>query len=422
MNATRTFRSYIIYVWPASPYPRYERHSAHPYRAITRPTMSLTPLPTRSVCSSPQGYKVLLVSPFHAGSHRAWAEGLMHHSQHDITLVSLPGRFWKWRMQGGMVPLARSIRALLTSGYRPDILLVTDMVHLPVLTGLLADVLPAEVVKILYMHENQLTYPVQGKLDLSYAVMNWLSQMAADYIVFNSYFHLQDWFKHLPGMLRSFPDFRETATLEPLQARSHVLPVGIDPPIRTPALEPLTATPHILWNHRWDHDKRPDRFFQNLYRLQAAGQPFVLLAAGETFEKIPEAFTEAAHRLQAHIGHWGYAPSRQAYWDLLYQADLVISTTEHEFFGISVLEAIAAGAFPLLPRRFSYPELLPPVLHQACLYDDLEDLWAKTRQRVADPRRAPPSLVRHVRTAYAWTHIATLYDTYLSSFRDRARV
>ncbi len=363
--------------------------------------------------------QVLLVSPFHTGSHRSWAEGLIRHSQHNITLVSLPGRFWKWRMQGGSVRLARHIRELLNSGYRPDILLVTDMVHLPVLTGLLSDVLAPEVVKVLYMHENQLTYPVQGKLDLSYAVMNWLSQVAADYVVFNSHFHRQNWFKHLPGMLRSFPDFRETGTIPLLKNRSCVLPVGIDPPERVPAVEPLRQTPYILWNHRWDHDKRPDRFFQNLYRLQAAGQPFVLLAAGETFEKIPEAFVEAETRLRSHIRHWGYAESRQAYWDLLYQSDLIMSTTEHEFFGISVLEAIAAGAFPLLPRKFSYPELLPSTLHEACLYDDLEDLWMKTWQRISEPRRAPPSLVRHVRTQYGWPHVAHVYDSFFCSFRDR---
>ncbi len=387
---------------------------------MSAPTLPAGSSPSRTPASVP-ACEVLLVSSFHAGSHRAWAEGLIHHSQHHITLISLPGRFWKWRMQGGAVRLARRIRELLATGYQPDILLATDMVHLPVLTGLLSDVLPPAVVKILYMHENQLTYPVQGKLDLSYAVMNWLSQVAADYIVFNSHFHRQDWFKHLPGMLRSFPDCRETGTVEALQSRSHVLPVGIEPPARVPATEPRDPTPHILWNHRWDHDKRPDRFFQNLYRLQATGQPFALLAAGETFEKIPDAFVEAETRLRPHIRHWGYAKSLQAYWELLYQADMVMSTTEHEFFGISVLEAIAAGAFPLLPRRFSYPELLPSHLHQACLYDDLEDLWTKTRQRAADPRRAPPSLVQHVRTRYGWAQVASLYDTCFHSWRIGGR-
>ena len=82
-------------------------------------------------------------------------------------------------------------------------------------------------------------------------------------------------------------------------------------------------------------------------------------------------------RLADAIEHWGYVASRAEYLRLLAASDLVISTADHEFFGISVLEAIAAGAFPLLPNRLSYPELIPPELHSACLYNDEDDLFAK---------------------------------------------
>ena len=37
---------------------------------------------------------------------------------------------------------------------------------------------------------------------------------------------------------------------------------------------------------------------------------------------------------------------------------MIVSTADHEFFGISVVEAISAGASPLLPERLSYPEIL----------------------------------------------------------------
>lgn len=39
-------------------------------------------------------------------------------------------------------------------------------------------------------------------------------------------------------------------------------------------------------------------------------------------------------------------------------SDLIISTANHEFFGISILEAIAAGAYPVLPKMLAYPEVL----------------------------------------------------------------
>ena len=37
-----------------------------------------------------------LISPYHGGSHRAWAEGLQAFTQHDVTLLTLPARFWPW--------------------------------------------------------------------------------------------------------------------------------------------------------------------------------------------------------------------------------------------------------------------------------------------------------------------------------------
>ena len=45
--------------------------------------------------------RVLLVEPYYGGSHKAWADGYGAHSAYEVTLVSHPARFWKWRMQGG---------------------------------------------------------------------------------------------------------------------------------------------------------------------------------------------------------------------------------------------------------------------------------------------------------------------------------
>ena len=51
-----------------------------------------------------------------------------------------------------------------------------------------------------------------------------------------------------------------------------------------------------------------------------------------------------------------------------------MSTANHEFFGISSVEAALSGCALLLPNRLSYRELVPPSLHNLVLYGDAEQL------------------------------------------------
>jgi glycosyltransferase involved in cell wall biosynthesis len=361
---------------------------------------------------------VWLLSPYHTGSHRAWAEGYQRHSRHRVELLTMAGRFWKWRMQGGAVELAEQARRRLETEAAPHVILATDMLNLPVWLGLLRQSLPSSIPILLYMHENQLTYPWRpGEApDFTYGMINWLSQLAADRILFNSQFHRESWFDELSRLLKHFPDYNHLEQIGQAAARSMVLPVGINviPPRERHPI-PSTQPPLILWNQRWEYDKRPDRFFALLYRLQADGCAFRLAVAGENFRNAPQEFEEARQRLADRIVHWGFLPNKEEYNRLLGEADLVISTTDHEFFGISVLEAVAAGAFPLLPNRLSYPELIPQELHPACIYADEEDLYAKAVQRLRFPRPAPPSLRDYVTVNHSWPVVAEQYDAAIES-------
>ena len=141
--------------------------------------------------------KILLLSPYHSGSHQAWADGYTHFSQHEICLLTLPGRLWKWRMAGGAIPLAQKF---LASDFVPDLVLATDMVDLATFLALTRHRL-GNVPAVLYMHENQLTYPLPkakgkgpmrrnwGVRERQYVLINWKAQLAADAIFFNSQHH-----------------------------------------------------------------------------------------------------------------------------------------------------------------------------------------------------------------------------------------
>lgn len=339
---------------------------------------------------------IWLLNPYHAGSHRAWAEGYAAHSRHRVRVLAMQGSFWKWRMQGGALELAAQARTRLAAGERPDVLLATSMTNLPAFLALTRRDLGAVPV-VLYMHENQLTYPpAPGTTrDLTYGMIQHLSMLAADRVCFNSAYHLRAWFDELPRMLKHFPDHSHLETVEAVRAKSLVLPVGCDlrrldrHRVRRPVGDSPAQPPLILWNQRWEYDKDPKTMLQALYALSDEGIPFRVALAGENFRVQPIEFSEARERLGDRLIHFGYAEDEAAYARLLWSADVVFSTALHEFFGVGIVEAIYCGARPVLPDRLSYPELLPPEVREGCLYRDFDGLLALLRAALADPRPAP---------------------------------
>ncbi|MDZ7792587.1 MAG: glycosyltransferase [Spirochaetia bacterium] len=145
----------------------------------------------------------------------------------------------------------------------------------------------------------------------------------------------------------------------------------------------------VLWNHRWEHDKNPEEFFRVLFSLQEGGLAFRLAVVGEQFSRYPRIFDEARDKLAEEIVQFGYVEDRAAYYRWLRQADIVVSTANQENFGLSIAEAAAAGAYPLLPQRLSYPELIPPEYHGACLYDDNNELENRLAELISRSFTAP---------------------------------
>jgi glycosyltransferase involved in cell wall biosynthesis len=164
----------------------------------------------------------------------------------------------------------------------------------------------------------------------------------------------------------------------------------------------------VLWNQRWEYDKDPETMLRALYALADEGLRFRVALAGENFRVTPAEFDEARTRLGDRLQHCGYAESDADYAGLLHRADIVLSTAIHEFFGVSVVEAVYCGCLPVLPNRLSYPELIPPELHGCCLYDDFDGLLAKLRAAIAEPF-APPGL-RQAMARFDWSVQAARYD------------
>lgn len=353
--------------------------------------------------------KLLIVEPYFGGSHRAWAEGYRRHSAHEIRLVTHRAAWWKWRMRGSAVTLAEEIDRVRAEGWEPDVVVVTDMVDLPALRWF-ADL--ERVPVALYLHETQLTYPeVPGaEPDLSYAFTNWLSALAADTVVFNSGYHLQSFFEKLPGLLRHFPDHTHEHLVDGVRERSVVLPVGVELGWVPDRLGPKPDPPLVMWNHRWEHDTGPDEFVSAAVTARSAGAGFRLALCGPRFRQVPDALERARAELGDLVVHDGHA-SVGEYRRLLLESAVVVSAARQEFFGISVVEAMAAGARPVLPDRLSYPWLVPDELHHEVLYPDGGLAAALLTALEAGP---PPDDLRRRAGEFSWDRLVPLYDEVFS--------
>ena len=372
---------------------------------------------------------VLALEPWFGGSHKRFLSGLAAHSAHDVRVVEMAARYWKWRMQGGAVTLAEKTRELMATGWRPDLVFATDMVNVPAFLALTRDVL-ADVPVVLYFHENQLTYPLQEgrERDVTYAWINYLSALASSRVVFNSRFHFDEFFGALPDLLRRFPDYAHVRELPALREKSRVLRLGLDldgldaaRPDAEARRQREPGPPVVLWNHRWEYDKNPEAFFRVMNRLDDAGERFRLILAGKTFAEQPPAFEAGFRRYAERVLHYGYAESFADYAALLWRSDVVASTSIHEFFGISMLEAIHCGCHPLLPNRLTYPELIPerlhrPLLHAPVLYDSEEGLFDTLRAILrGDAHPLPGEVLREVPADLAWPLMAPRYDALFES-------
>ena len=330
--------------------------------------------------------RVLLLEPFHGGSHAAWADGLCAHSHHEVVPVTLPGAFWRWRMRGGAVSLAEAARTAIADHGPPDVVLASGMLDLSAWLGLVRRDLGDPPV-VLYLHENQLGYPAspnQRDGD-EFPLANWRSMVVADEVWCNSRFQLDELLAGLPALFGRSPDAPHAHLLDGVAARCSVVPVGVDlagipAPEERPA--PDGRPPLVLWNHRWEHDKNPTAVFRALERLAGEGVAFEVAIAGENVRADPREMDEGRAALGDRVVQFGHLP-RADYLALLGRADLVVSAAHHEYFGISVVEATAAGAVPVLPDRLSYPEVVPADWHATALYPD-GGLTSRLREVLGD--------------------------------------
>ncbi len=372
---------------------------------------------------------VMFIEPYDGGSHRAFRQGLAAHSRHRLECLTLPPRFWKWRMRGAAPYFADIINQ--RSGPACNLIVATDFLNLADLRGLLAppwDRVPC----LLYMHENQLTYPLspEEEFDFHFGFTNIISALVAVAVVFNSVYHRELFLESLPNYLAKMPDAVPKDVRRRIADKSVVLPVGLDrSPHVSDAFAPYLGgecepevgppwpqngeAPVILWNHRWEFDKRPDQFAQALLQLLAEGVSFQAMLLGEP-RGHEEVFVPLRDRLGERCLAFGFVPDRQEYAHLLSGADLVVSCAEQEYFGIAVAEAIHAGAYAVLPRRQVYPSLYGSLCKGRHFYEGSGDLIALLRDLLTGSSCGHVCSLPLDCDAFCWERLTSRYDEFFA--------
>lgn len=370
------------------------------------------------------GLNVFLCEPYFIGSHKIWAEGWQRHSSHRITLATQPGTHWRHRMMASAVPLAQMLREHIAEHGRPDVVVASDMMDLASFLGICRAELEG-VPSVLYMHENQLTQPISpngmgGPRDRHLGWTNWRSMLAASEVWFNSVWQRDSMLSGLEDLLAGGPaEDDQTALVESASERWRIRPVGCEiAELLENERGPLNDEPPlVIWNHRWAHDKGLDVAVGALMALADDGLVFRVAVVGADAHHDPERAKRLLKPLGSRVVHSGFLPEPE-YHDLLRQADVVLASARQENFGISVVEAVAAGCVPVVPDALAYPETITdPELRYGPghlttrIREVLEDL--ETWRERTDPVRA--ALAR-----YDWSAVAPADDAMLETLVGRS--
>lgn len=361
--------------------------------------------------------KCVYLEPFYSGSHQDVVDGWMRCSEHEIRLFSLPGEFWKWRMRTSAFDFIDRVVAPETY----DVVWATSLVNFSDIKASWGKNCPRSV---LYFHESQVSYPIpKGQAyNFQFPSIEFASAIAADYLLFNSNFHQQTFKNNLGVFVDQMPDPKPIWALSILDRKSSVLYPGChfahSVSERLGNIElPSQQQPLLLWNHRWEFDKCPEKFVTLIHRLnQSLAIPFEVAILGETSQMQPQAFNRARDELGPQIIQFGYVPNKDSYYQWLRRGTILVSCAIQENFGISVIEAMAYGCFPLLPNALVYPEILPDFAHPFCLYNGFEDLIKKCQWALENPQKRYQLAceIAASMSQYSWESQAVRFDSFLT--------
>ena len=384
--------------------------------AVATATLPATP-PTTSLP------KCLIINPFHSGSHKHFIDTLTTYlHKHALTpppmVYSLPGKKWHWRLLCSATHFAEILPTTpSTFNNKQGTLFTTSLLNLADLVALRPDL--SKRTKILYFHENQFEYPEsQGAIQQQqqsvspnlksraaskqkWSEYGWaqiMSCLVADRVLFNSNHNRATFLKGVQQLIASIPTSSRppSTVLDRIKSKSEILfyPIAVPQQLSSWSSSPLPSNSplHVVWNHRWEYDKGPLELLTFMRRwAHQSKYTLILSIVGVQYPDRPSVFdtieNEFWHNPQSSssltLRHFGSIETVADYHQLLFNADVVLSTAKHEFFGVAIAEGVMCGCVPLCPNALSYPELYP----KSCLYNTENQMFKQIKSYTSNVER-----------------------------------
>ena len=348
--------------------------------------------------------RILLLSAYDTISHIRWRECLVEQlDQFEWTTLTLPPRYFNFRIRTSALSWFYREQQALSQQY--DLIIATSLSDISLLKALCPQ--HANTAFWLYCHENQFAYPkssYQQDAHLSDAKTAFLMNcVTAERISFNSHYNRDTAIAGLRALLKAWPEKIPAECIDDIIRKSDVLPVPVSIPpgsaggngaaqasfqdnaqasfqdniqdnVQDKSQDKFQDNKYfdIVWNHRWEYDKGPEYLLELVETLIASLKQSArtetkvrLHVVGKVFRTVPEAFNQLREYVDSitdgsdafELGKWGYIESNSDYCALLASAQVVLSTSRHDFQGLSILEAVANRCVPLLPDDLVYPEI-----------------------------------------------------------------
>lgn len=149
----------------------------------------------------------------------------------------------------------------------------------------------------------------------------------------------------------------------------------------------------IVFPHRWDDEKDPQRFVRLMNRLWEKRQDFkVRITTSRAQDFSSKQKRQMAEFKCDYLAEYGL--TKTAYYQRLAHAKVFVSTAIEETFGYCLAEAVTLGCHPVVEAELSYPELLSG--STGCLYHNDEE--------------AVDLISRALDNSVDWSHLMMKYD------------